>query len=213
VTLTPDDLIGYVERDLDADIAGWFPSRDPVEVPASTRSIDHLLDRLPPAGATALAGFDRRVREGRIPDVFDIADWSYGFGFAANDCTILDADYETELTDDDVFTIAADGGGNLWTVLANGQVAVWFHEEEVLEGGTRFDHLDVFLWSLVRYYAVRAGVLSRAEVEADFRSLGQDGALAEDLGLLAGMKDASTESSGMADASIEQGGMADASIE
>jgi hypothetical protein len=133
------------------------------------------------------------VREGRIPDPFDIADWSYGFDFAANDCTILDSDYETEVTDDDVFTIAADGGGNLWTVLANGQVAVWFHEEEVLEGGTRFDHLDVFLWSLVRYYAVRAGVLSRAEVEADFRSLGQDGALAENLGLLSGMKDSSPE--------------------
>ncbi|MFC4065041.1 hypothetical protein [Actinoplanes subglobosus] len=193
MTLTPEDLIGYVERDLDADIARWFPTGEPAEVPAETRSIDHLLDRLPPAGATALAGFDRRVREGRIPRPFDIADWSYGFDFAANGCTILDADYETELTDDDVFTIGADGGGNLFTVLANGQVAVWFHEEEVLEGGTRFDHLDVFLWSLVRYYAVRAGVLTRAEVEADFRSLGQDGALAESVGLLAGMKDSSPE--------------------
>jgi hypothetical protein len=188
VTLTPDDLIGYAERDLDADIARWFPSADPAEVPGTTRSIEHLLDRLPPAGAAALAGFDRRVREGRIPALFDIAEWSYGFAFAAGGCRILDSDYETELTDDDVFTIAADGGGNLWTVLANGQVAVWFHEEEVLEGGTRFDHLDVFLWSLVRYHAVRRGVLNRSDVEADFRSLGQDGALAEDLGLLAGMK-------------------------
>jgi hypothetical protein len=187
VTLTPDDLIGYVERDLDTDLARWFPAGPPVEVPAGTRSIGHLLDRLPPAGAVALSGFDRRVREGRIPDPFDIAYWSYGFGFAVNGCKIRDADHKTELTDDDVFTIAADGGGNLWTVLANGQVAVWFHEEEVLEGGTRFDHLDVFLWSLVRYYAVRSGVLTLAEVEADFRSLGQDGALAEGVGLLAGM--------------------------
>jgi hypothetical protein len=188
VTLTPDDLIGYVERDLDADIARWFPSAEAAEVPGTTRSIGHLLDRLSPAGVAALTGFDRRVREGRVPAVFDIADWSYGFSFAANGCRVLDSDYETELTDDDVFTVAADGGGNLWTVLAGGQVAVWFHEEEVLEGGTRFDHLDVFLWSLVRYHAVRRGVLARADVEADFRSLGQDGALAEDVGLLAGMK-------------------------
>jgi hypothetical protein len=188
VTITLDDLIGYVERDLDADLARWFPGQEPVRVPADTRTVEHLLDRLPPAGAAALTGFDRRVRAGRIPAVFDIADWSYGFAFAANDCGITDGVDDAELTDDDVFTIAADGGGNLWTVLPNGQVAVWFHEEEVLEDGTRFDNLDVFLWSLVRYYAVRAGVLDRAEVEAGFLALGQDGALAPEIGLMAGLR-------------------------
>ncbi|MFD6456205.1 hypothetical protein ACFWF3_36080, partial [Nocardia sp. NPDC060220] len=58
----------------------------------------------------------------------------------------------------------------------------------VLEGGTRFDNLDVFLWSYVRYRAVRAGKLALSEVEADFAALGQDGALAEDLGLLSLME-------------------------
>ncbi|MFI2710472.1 hypothetical protein ACH495_10140 [Micromonospora sp. NPDC018662] len=39
----------------------------------------------------------------------------------------------------------------------------------------------------MRYHAVRAGALDRAAVEADFRSLGRDGALAPDVGLLAAM--------------------------
>lgn len=62
-------------------------------------------------------------------------------------------------------------------------MALWFHKEEALEDGTRFDHLDVFVWSFLRYRAVRAGRLDVDAVEADFRALGQDGALAPQLGL------------------------------
>ncbi|MEU2125347.1 hypothetical protein [Nocardia niwae] len=188
MTLTRDDLAGYVERDLDSDLARWFADRPPVVVPEDTRPVAPFLERLAPAPAAALAAFDRRVRSGRMPQFLDIHSWSYGFDFAGNDCGIVDSDYETELTDDDVYSIGADGGGNLYLVLTNGQVAIWFHEEEVVEGGTRFDDLDVFLWSVVRYHAVRAGVLERAAVEADFRSLSQDGALEPELGLLRSMK-------------------------
>ncbi|MGW5437699.1 hypothetical protein [Nocardia asteroides] len=192
MTLSLADLVGYTDRDLDADLARWFGDAEPVAVPAGTRPVAPFLARLAPADATALAALDRRVRSGALPQFLDIFDWSYAFDFAGNDCGLLDADYTTELTDDDVFTIGADGGGNLYTVLTNGQVAVWFHEEEVLEGGTRFDNLDVFLWSYVRYGAVRAGKLALADVEADFRALGQDGALTPDLGLLSGMASAAT---------------------
>ncbi|MGW5316964.1 hypothetical protein [Nocardia thailandica] len=184
MTLTLADLVGYTDRALDADLARWFPDAEPVVVPASTRPVAPFLARLAPAHADALAAFDRRVRSGRLPRFLDIFDWSYGFDFAGNDCGLLDADYTTELTDDDVFSIGADGGGNLYVVLTGGQVAVWFHEEEVLEGGTRFDNLDVFLWSVVRYRAVRAGRLDFAEVAADFTALGQDGALDEEMGLV-----------------------------
>jgi hypothetical protein len=64
---------------------------------------------------------------------------------------------------------------------------VWFHEEQVIEADTQYDDLAVFLWSVVRYEAVRAGALDLAAVEADFRSLGQPGALAPEIGLLAHM--------------------------
>ncbi|MEU1754035.1 hypothetical protein ABZ436_15400 [Micromonospora matsumotoense] len=187
MTLTPDDLTGYVDRDLDADLARWFADRPPVSVPARTRPVTSLLDRLPPPTATALAAFDHRVRSGRMPQFLDVYDWSYGFDFAGNDCQLLDADYQPTLTDDDVYSVGADGGGNLHVVLANGQVGLWFHEEEVVEGDTRFDNLDVFLWSVVRYHAVRAGRLERAAVETDFRSLGQDGTLRPEVGLLSTM--------------------------
>ncbi|MGQ4601089.1 hypothetical protein [Nocardia sp. R6R-6] len=188
VTLTLADLVGYTDRDLDADLARWFPAAEPVHLSGQTRPVAPLLARLAPADAAALAAFDRRVRSGRLPQFLDIFDWSYGFEFAGNDCGIVDSDYTTELTDDDVYSIGADGGGNLYVVLASGQVAVWFHEEEVLEGGTRFDNLDVFLWSFVRYRAVRAGKLAYSAVEADFLALGQDGALEPNLGLLRLMK-------------------------
>lgn len=188
MTLTLADLVGYTDRDLDADLARWFPDTEPVVVPAETRAVEPFLERLSPDDAAALAAFDRRVRSGRLPQFLDIYDWSYAFDFAGNTCGILDADYTTELTDEDVFSLGADGGGNLYVVLTTGQIAVWFHEEEVLEGGTRFDNLDVFLWSYVRYQAVRAGKLALSEVEADFTALGQDGALVENLGLLSQMK-------------------------
>ncbi|MEU0545133.1 hypothetical protein [Nocardia sp. NPDC005978] len=186
--LSAADLIGYTDRALDADLARWFPDAPPVDVPAETRPVAAFLERLAPTDAAALAALDRRVRSGELPQFLDMYDWSYGFDFAGNDCNILDSDYETELSDDDVYPIGADGGGNLYVVLANGQVAVWFHEEEVIEAETRFDNLDVFLWSFVRYGAVRAGVLTRDAVEADFHALGQDGALNPNLGLLRYMK-------------------------
>ncbi|MET8976889.1 hypothetical protein ABZX85_14840 [Streptomyces sp. NPDC004539] len=182
--LTPDDLTGYLDQGLDADLARWFPGLPTASVPEETRPVEPFLARLPAAARTALAAFDRRVRAGTMPEFLDIHDWSYAFGFAENDCRILDTDYETELTDDDVWSVGADGGGNYYVVLTNGRVAVWFHEEEVIEEGTQFDSLDVYVWSLVRYHAVRRGVLELADVEADFRSLAQPGVLAEEVGLL-----------------------------
>lgn len=128
--------------------------------------------------AAALAAFDRRVRSGTLPWVVDVSDCSYGFDFAGNDCEILDSDDATPVTDDDVWSIASDGGGNLYVLLTNGRVAVWFHEEQVIEAGTQFDNLDVFLYSIVRYEhsivryeAARAGVLDRTAVKEDFRAL------------------------------------------
>ncbi|WP_433715200.1 hypothetical protein ACQP2U_14945 [Nocardia sp. CA-084685] len=188
MTLNLADLVGYTDRDLDTDLARWFPAADLVQVPEETRPVAPFLARLAAADAAALAAFDRRVRSGKLAQFLDIFDWSYGFDFAGNDCGIVDSDYTTELTDDDVYSIGADGGGNLYVVRTNGQVAVWFHEEEVLEAGTRFDNLDVFLWSFVRYRAVRAGKLALSDIEPDFLALGQDGALEPNLGLLSLMK-------------------------
>ncbi|QDY77667.1 hypothetical protein [Streptomyces qinzhouensis] len=186
--LTVDQLAGYTDRGLDADLARWFPGEPPVRVPVSTRPVEPFLARLPHGAATALAGFDRRVRSGAMPQFLDIYDWSYGFDFEANGVGILDSDYETELSGDDVWSVGCDGGGNYYTVLTSGRVALWFHEEEVLEADTQYDNLDVFLWSAVRYRAVRAGALDLAAVEADFRSLGQPGVLAPELGLLASLR-------------------------
>ncbi|MVO85445.1 hypothetical protein GPA10_11945 [Streptomyces sp. p1417] len=183
--LTVDRLTGYVERDLDADLARWFTDAPKARLPVSTRPVGPFLTGLPRDAAAALAGFDRRARAGALPEVLDLYDWSYAFDFAGNDCRILDSDHETELTDDDVWSVGADGGGNYYVVLTNGRVAVWFHEEEVIEADTQYDTLDVFVWSVVRYHAVRAGVLDLAEVEADFRALGQPGVLEPELGLLA----------------------------
>ena len=183
--ITVDQLSGYGERDLDADLARWFPDRPPVRLTASIRPVAPFAAGLPREAAAALEGFDRRVRSGTLPWVLDVSDYSYGFAFAANDCEILDTDYETALTDDDVWSVGSDGGGNLYVVLTNGRIAVWFHEEQVIEENTQFDNLDVFLYSIVRYQAVRAGVLDRAAVEDDFHALAQPGAMAPDIGLLA----------------------------
>jgi hypothetical protein len=185
--LTVDRLAGYVDRDLDADLARWFPDEPRVDLPPSTRPVEPFLAKLPRGAAIALAGFDRRVRSGTMPEFLDIYDWSYGFDFAANGCRILNSDYETELSDDDVWSLGADGGGNYYVMLTNGRVAVWFHEEEVIEAHTQFDDLDVFLWSVIRCHAVRAGVLDLATVEADLRALGQPGVLAPEIGLLASL--------------------------
>ncbi|GAA0490281.1 hypothetical protein Ade02nite_24170 [Paractinoplanes deccanensis] len=183
---TVASLTGYVERDLGADLDRFLPHAETAVV-TGAKPVEPFLARLAPADAASLAAFDRRVRSGTMPDICDIADWSYGFDFAGNGCGILDSGYETELSDDDVYSIGADGGGNYYVVLTNGQVAVWFHEEEVVEEGTRFANLDVFVWHMVRYRAVRDGVLSRGEVAADFRALGQDGALADEAGLLSAL--------------------------
>lgn len=189
MAISRDDLTGYVERELDADLARWFSDHPPADLEDEpVRPVEPFLARLAPAAATALAGFDRRVRSGTMPQFLDIYSWSYGFDFAANECGILDSDYTTELSDDDLYSIGADGGGNLHVMLTTGQVALWFHEEEVVEGGTRFDDLDTFLWSMVRYQAVRAGRLALSAVEDDFRALGQDGALCPEIGLLAYMR-------------------------
>ncbi|GAA0586283.1 hypothetical protein GCM10010172_84460 [Paractinoplanes ferrugineus] len=186
MTLTVDDLNGYVERGLDADLARLLPDRPfitDVDL-AEVRPIEPFLERLPPAAAASLAAFDRKIGDGTLREFLDIADWSYGFDFAANECGILDSDYETEVPEEDLYSIGADGGGNLYVMLVSGQIAVWFHEEEVLEEHTRWDNLDVFLWSYVRYEAVREGTLTVADIEADFVSLGQPGALEPELGLL-----------------------------
>lgn len=185
MSLTVDQLAGYVERDLDADLARWFAGAPRAGIPADARPVDPFLARLPMDAAAALAAFDRRVRSGTLPAVLGIEDWSYAFDFAANDCRVLDSDYETELSDEDVWSVGADGGGNYFVVLAHGRVAVWFHEEEVLEPHTRFDSLDVFVWTMVRYHAVRSGALDLAEVEPAFRTLAQPGVLAPEIGLLA----------------------------
>ncbi|MFD5090265.1 hypothetical protein ACFWMR_06665 [Amycolatopsis thailandensis] len=182
---TVDQLAGYGDRDLDADLARWFPDRPTIRINEPIRPIEPFLARLPQDAAAALAAFDRRVRSGTLPWVVDVTDDSYGFDFAGNDCQILDSDYETALSDDDVWSIASDGGGNLYVVLTNGRVAVWFHEEEVIEANTQFDNLDVFLYSIVRYEAVRAQALDRAAVEAEFHALAQPGALEPEVGLLA----------------------------
>lgn len=188
MALTLADIAGYVDRDLDADLARWFASEPRVSLPADTRSVAPFLAKLPASAAASLAAFDRRVRSGEMADFLDIADWSYGFDFAANECTVLDSDYETELPGDGVWSLGADGGGNYFVVLASGRVALWFHEEQVIEGHTQFDDLDVFLWSAVRHRAVRRGVLDLAEVEEDFHALGQPGVLAPEVGLLAGLR-------------------------
>lgn len=185
MSLTVDQLAGYGDRDLDADLARWFPDRPPVQLAEPIRPVEPFLARLPQDAAAALAAFDRRVRSGTLPWVVDVADYSYGFDFAGNDCELLDSDYATHLTDDDVWSIASDGGGNLYVLLTNGRVAVWFHEEQVIEADTQFDNLDVFLYSIVRYQAARAGALDRSAVEEDFRALAQPGALAPEVGLLA----------------------------
>ncbi|MFE2043337.1 hypothetical protein ACFXAZ_20905 [Streptomyces sp. NPDC059477] len=185
MSLTADQLTGYVDRSLDADLARWFPDAPRVDIPAPTRPIAPFLSRLPHEAATALAVFDRKVRSGGLAQFLDIYDWSYAFDFAANDCQILDSDYETELSGDEVWSLGCDGSSNYYVMLTSGKVALWFHEEQVVEGHTRYDSLDVFLWSAVRYQAVRAGTLDLAAVEADFRSLGQPGVLAPEIGLLA----------------------------
>ncbi|MFF5234321.1 hypothetical protein [Dactylosporangium sp. NPDC000521] len=185
MSATVEQLSGYGDDGFEGDLARWFPDRPPVEVPAGTRPVEPFLARLPRDAAAALAAFDRRVRSGTLPWVVDVSEYSYGFDFAGNECEILDSDYATRLTDDDVWSIAADGGGNLYVMLTNGRIAVWFHEEQVIEGHTQFDNLDVFLYSIVRYQAARSGVLDRAAVAEELRALGQPGVLAPEVGLLA----------------------------
>ena len=113
VTLSPADLIGYVDGGLDADLGRWFPDAEPVVVPDRTRSVTSFLARLAPTDGAALAALDARVRSGVMPPF-----------------------------------------------------------------------LDMFVWSFLRYRAVRAGRRDVDAADADFRALGQDGALEPQLGLL-----------------------------
>ncbi|MEV7414780.1 hypothetical protein [Streptomyces sp. NPDC089919] len=185
--LRVEQVAGYAERELDGDLARWFAGAPRAAVPARVRPVEPFLARLPQAAATALAALDLRVRTGALPAALGIEDWSYAFEFEANGCQVLDTDYATELPDADVWSVGADGSGNYFVVLTDGRVAVWFHEEEVIEAGTHFDDLDVFLWTIVRYHAVKAGVLTLAEIEQDLRDLAQPGVLAPDIGLLASL--------------------------
>ncbi|MFF5173317.1 hypothetical protein ACFY3U_11845 [Micromonospora sp. NPDC000089] len=57
-----DDLSGYVERDLDADLARWFSDRSRAPVPEETRPVAPMLDRLPPTSAAALAAVEADFR-------------------------------------------------------------------------------------------------------------------------------------------------------
>ncbi|MET7476601.1 hypothetical protein ABZT17_19810 [Streptomyces sp. NPDC005648] len=182
MSLSIDQLAGYVDREPDADLARRLPDEPRVGVAEPIRPVDPFLTKLPPDAATALAAFDRKVRSETMPDFLDIEDWSYRFDFEANGCRILDSDCTTELSGDDVWSLGADGGGNYYVVLTSGRIAVWFHEEEVIEADTRYDNLDVFLWSAVRYRAVRSGSLELAAVEPAFRALGRPGALAPEIG-------------------------------
>lgn len=172
----PTDLAGYVDRDLDADLARWFAGEEPVTLDDPVLPVEPFLALLPATHTTALAAFDQRVRSGKMPQFADVYDWSYGFDLAANDCSVQDFEH--------VYSLAADGTSNLYVVLPDGQVGIWLHEEEIVEEGTRFDNVDVFLWHLVRFQAVQQGKLTLEDVEDDFRSLGQDGALHPELGLL-----------------------------
>ncbi|MGR6998397.1 hypothetical protein ACU686_10355 [Yinghuangia aomiensis] len=183
--VTVEDLVGYVERDLDGDLARWFADAPRVAVPEETRPVGAFLAKLPAEAAAALEAFDRRVRSGEMARFLELEEWTYGFDFAANECEVLDSDYETPIPDEDLWAIGGDGGGNLFVVLTTGRVAVWFHEEQVIEAHTDYDSIDAFVWSLVRYQAVRDGALDLPSVEAEFRELGQPGALAPEVGLLA----------------------------
>ncbi|KUL30825.1 hypothetical protein [Actinoplanes awajinensis] len=176
MALQPADLTGYVTRDLDADLARWLAGEPRVTLPAAVALVTPFLSLLPASDAAALAGFDSRVRSGALPQFLDVYDWSYGFDFAANDCAVHNAEQ--------VWSLGADGGGNLYCVLPDGEIGIWFHEEELIEDGTRFDNLDVFLWSAVRYRAIQLGVLALADVRDDFVSLGQGGVLHPELGLI-----------------------------
>ncbi|MEV6348397.1 hypothetical protein [Actinoplanes sp. NPDC051851] len=177
--LNLDDLSGYTVTALAADLDRWFADEERVDVGSDIRPVTDFLQLLPSADAAALAAFDTLVRSGRLAQFMDVYDWSYGFDFAANDCAVHGAEH--------VWALAADGSSNLYVVLPDGSIRIWFHEEETLEEGTGFDNLDVFLWTMVRYRATLDGSLELAEVEDDLRALGQPGVLHAELGLLASL--------------------------
>ncbi|MFF0478914.1 hypothetical protein [Streptomyces sp. NPDC004284] len=96
------------------------------------RPVDPFLPRLPRDAATTLLACDRKVRSGTTRQCLDVYERSYAFDFAADDCAILDSGCATELSDDDIWPLGADGGGNLYVMRTHGRVAVWFHEGQVL---------------------------------------------------------------------------------
>jgi hypothetical protein len=179
VAITLADLTGYIERDLDAELARWFPDAPRVTIAPTVRPVEPFLARLPADAARALEAFDRRVRAGTLARIWGLditSHWSYGFDFAANEVEVLDEDGEVDITDD-VWCLALDGGGNHYVVLTSGRVAVWNHEEGTIEGHTDFDNIDVFLWSMVRVAALHSRVLGYPDIEPDIDALAQRGAL------------------------------------
>ncbi|MEU7820327.1 hypothetical protein [Catellatospora sp. NPDC049133] len=67
MTLTLDHLAGYVDRDLDADLAHWYADAPTVRIPAEVRAVEPFLAKLPPLAAAVLSAFDRRGRSGAMP--------------------------------------------------------------------------------------------------------------------------------------------------
>lgn len=175
------ELTGYVEQDLDADLAYWFPGERPVSIASTIRPVEPFLARLPVDAARALESLDRKVRGGTLTAIptLDIAeDWSYGFDFIANGVELFHEDDEDE-TDvaGEVWCLGLDGDGNQYVVLASGRVALWNHEEGVIERDSQFNSIDVFLWTMVRVSALRAGILRYADIEPEFNALGQQAPL------------------------------------
>jgi hypothetical protein len=55
--ITVDQLTGYGERDLDADLARWFPERPTVQLTTAIRPVAPFAARLPPDAGAALEAY------------------------------------------------------------------------------------------------------------------------------------------------------------
>ncbi|MFE0703995.1 hypothetical protein [Streptomyces sp. NPDC058872] len=184
--VTADRLSGYTERDLDGDLARWFPRLE--RMSPVVRQVSPFLAKLPPDAARALVSFDTRVRSGQMPNFID-ENWpegDYGFDFRAEGAEdLLAGNPEEAVSADDVWPLGVDGGGNRYLMMTNGRVMAWDHSGGV-EGyeWSGFSSMDVFLWAMVRYRAVVTGVLPADEVRADFVAMGEPGISNPVLGLL-----------------------------
>jgi hypothetical protein len=178
--MTPERLAEYIARDLDADLARWFPDADRVSIAPTVRPAAPFAARLPADAAEVLLAFDAKVRSGTLASLYRLdllEDWTYGFDFAAHDITVLDAERETDIAAD-VWSLATDGAGNHYVLLTNGQVALWICDESGLEeGGAVFEGLDALLWWKVRAAAVNQGMLTWSDVEPELVALQRAGVL------------------------------------